>query len=462
MEDPQIQCPQPVRPLKRTASHFDPIDLTPFKRRSFQREPPVILQGWVFDLPAPFNRCGSKSDSCLLGRKVDRHIGTPAGKTSDRPASTQPAEQLGTSPLSNPPHMAHMAPPGTPDPSQSTWMDTPGTSSRTDSKNSNRVKDPKYRTEIESHGVDIDNLGEKIPEELNAIAQGIVGKGRRSPGLNVDQLASIKKVLGRVVNADEGTVRDAMISTPLFPGVADYDETLAMGANVLFDKTALPLNTSRATIATPIVQPKPDKHYGYAEKAFTEEQRAVMKHNRLRVYAMPNTANCWPFFAVEFKSGSRGGTEWVAENQNAGTGTHCVNSVETLMNFTKTADKLELTKSMMFSCVAQATNAAIWVHWQQVGPDGRFVSSPIEQYHFHKPLDMNKFRGAIRNIIDDGLKQRHPNIAKALNELIPELSKWDKEDAEKEKLAREAKKRRASLLSDSTSTKKGNSANVQK
>lgn len=83
-----------------------------------------------------------------------------------------------------------------------------------------------------------------------------------------------------------------------------------------------------------------------------------------------------------------------------------------------------------------------------------------------------KFHGAVRNIIEHGLKKRHSKIAEALDELVAELPTWDKEDAEKEaaakekqvdKPAQEAGKRTASQLSESTdSTLKEKSNKVQR
>lgn len=114
---------------------------------------------------------------------------TSASKTTGRAASSQSAEQLG-SPLSSIlTHMIRLVTRGT---SVSARLSSPVPSSRTHPKYSNRVKGPAYRTEIESHRVDIDNMGEQIPEGLNAFALRIMEKGRLSPGLNVAQLASIK------------------------------------------------------------------------------------------------------------------------------------------------------------------------------------------------------------------------------------------------------------------------------
>lgn len=76
----------------------------------------------------------------------------------------------------------------------------------------------------------------------------------------------------------------------------------------------------------------------------------------LRKDAKRSTAGYWPFFTA-FKSEARGGTFWVAENQNAGSGALCVNSMENLLSLTNTVwTKVD---SIMFSCNVNAKHAEI-------------------------------------------------------------------------------------------------------
>ena len=113
-----------------------------------------------------------------------------------------------------------------------------------------------------------------------------------------------------------------------FPSQADYDDNIATGADIPFDRSSLPF--VHGFNYPPIVTPTPDLHYGYPRRSFGNIEFGAIQNPRLKPYANPNSANFWPFFLVEFKLGSRGGIHWVAETQNAGSGSHCVNSIETL------------------------------------------------------------------------------------------------------------------------------------
>lgn len=157
-----------------------------------------------------------------------------------------------------------------------------------------------------------------------------------------------------------------------------------------------------------------------------------MRHNRLNAVSHPTTATYWPFFVAEFKSGSRGGTRWVAENQNAGTGCHCVNSMETLLKYTRKQDlPRQIIDSLAFSCVADADFGSLWVHWLESETDNgprRFVSSEVDSYLFKKPADLRQFRASVRNIIEYGINERLPIIKEALANCLPLIPLWNAED----------------------------------
>lgn len=298
----------------------------------------------------------------------------------------------------------------------------------------NRVQSPSYRNELKSHSVYIDSYGMTTPGPVQSFAQGIMGRKRASPGLHGEELMSTRKQLSSLADADEEITRTGLSRTTLFPTTADYNDQIATGANIPFDRTALP--HVPGFNFPPIVTPRPDLHYGYPRDSFSAHEYGVMQHRRLDPYAHPNSANFWPFFLVEFKSSSRGGTHWVAENQNAGSGSHCVNSIQSLMNYTRGNKRRAMIDSVVFSCVADAGFASIWVHWQGVGDDPRFVSSEVESYRLKRPEDLSKFRSSVRNIIEYGIDERLTTIKNALHDLLPQLLPWDKED-------RDAKTRRS-------------------
>ncbi|MCJ1412017.1 hypothetical protein MMC19_006109 [Ptychographa xylographoides] len=141
-----------------------------------------------------------------------------------------------------------------------------------------------------------------------------------------------------------------------------------------------------------------------------------MSHNCLKPIAAPTTAGYWPFFMVEFKSLSRGGTSWVAENQNAGSEAHSVKAMETLQQYSR-GSRRTVFHSVAFSCVADVNNASIRVHWCQEGAELEWISAEIENYHLKRDNDMTGFRDAARNIIDHGINERLSNIKVILSDI---------------------------------------------
>ena len=153
-----------------------------------------------------------------------------------------------------------------------------------------------------------------------------------------------------------------------------------------------------------------------------------MQLSRLKPYSQPNSANFWPFLAVQFKSQSRGGTSWVAENQNAGTDSHSVNSMEILMKYARGQKQRQIIDFLFFSCVADANGASVWVHWMDLNHDPQYASAEIENYSFKKPEDLISVRASVRNIVDHEVDQRLSHIKNALHDLLPQNPQWDQED----------------------------------
>ena len=290
------------------------------------------------------------------------------------------------------------------------------------STDSGRAASPSYRDVLRRHGVHFQTHGD-IPPHIKEFAQGIIQGERTSPGLSDDQMSQFQRDLSDYSNSDESLTKAFLQqSTSLFPLPRDYrDQThqIATGGDIPFDRTALPFNKDSG--GPPIVQPRSDLHFGYSATSFSDSEDRAMKQPRLAPYAQPNTANYWPFFAVEFKSLSRGGTSWVAQNQNAATGSHCVSSITTLLEYCGQHDlpKHEI-QSLAFSCVADYEGAALWVHWRERGNDGRFLMSELDYFRFQKPDNVRSFRAGVRNIIDYGLGDRLTMVKQALMDLLPE------------------------------------------
>jgi hypothetical protein len=449
MQDHEIKCPQPVRPLKRTGEHLDLVDHTPFKRQSFQRKPPEYLQRWLADLQTPFLRGQSKSDSFLIGRMVESNPLVPgkvlplrhAAKVSNQDPQGRLA--LRTPVLSNTPVSA---------PSNRGLTPTTGTSKEA-AEQADRVKKPNYRDEISHHKVLVDSFGTSIPPDVSSFAEGIVSKARLSPPLRGADLEATWKRLAGAVDKPEDVVRKRVDGTNLLPTGDQYGERIAEGGNLPFDRAGLPY-LEEGGYPNRLVTPKTALTYGTATRAdlgiFSVREYQVMMHRRIKPFAMPTTANSYPFFLVEFKASSRNGSHWAAENQNTGAGAHSVNSLETLLDYCDQTRLRKMTDTVAFSCVAFAEWATIWVHWREDTGEKRFVSSEIQMFSFKKPAQIAEFCASAKNIIEFGLGERLTNIKSALEELYSRLPDWDRED-------KAAKTRSSEMGESSNASKKPNS-----
>ncbi|MCJ1292934.1 hypothetical protein MMC34_004487 [Xylographa carneopallida] len=165
--------------------------------------------------------------------------------------------------------------------------------------------------------------------------------------------------------------------------------------------------------------PKPDYHYGYNVAAFESTNIDALEHSGK--YARPSTTSFLPFFAVELKSQARGGTMWVAENQNAGSGALFVHCFERVIawngqNYWETLkeDKTNYSEvdSVAFSCCIDATTATLWIHWHQ---KEKYNSAKFGSYWLNESKDIRRLYSAISHIIEYGLTTRLDQVKHAVH-----------------------------------------------
>ena len=435
MVDHEIKCPQPIRSLKRKASQLHALE-NPLYKHSH-------IDAWLSETITSINRGKSRSDGFLLRKMDPERQGHQQNGPGPARSLSKPTDARSVQPESGQ-YLPAQSPSTFYDPCQSQYsFYTPPTSSTTasqfyqsnmttpDSKESsnksNRVRSPTYRNKLARHRVHIVSRM-KTPAAVQSYANNIINRKRHSPGLSGQELDSTEKEISTLASNDEGSTVKQLSSTSLFPTQAHYDGRVALGGGVPFHRAGLPFVSGYNY--PPIVAPRSDLHYGYPESSFIDNEYATMQHSRLKPYSQPTSANFWPFFAVEFKSQSRGGTSWVAENQNAGTGSHSVNSMEILMKYARGQRQRQITDTVFFSCVADTSSASIWVHWMDSNDHPRFSSSEVDLYSMKKPKDLVAFRASVRNIIDYGIDQRLTIIKDALHDLLPQVSQWDQEDKE--------------------------------
>ncbi len=87
-----------------------------------------------------------------------------------------------------------------------------------------------------------------------------------------------------------------------------------------------------------------------------------------------------------------------------------------------------MTDSVAFSCCVDSEDASLWIHWREVADQRRFFGSRIGRYDLHSSRGIREFRAAVRNIIDYGFGDRQSMINSALQDVLPLLPVWDKED----------------------------------
>lgn len=287
-----------------------------------------------------------------------------------------------------------------------------------------RVSSPTYRDELYNHNIQVCWDADDIEEDVLKFSRDIIDKRRASPGLQPQDIASDRQVLKAQADTPEQSFREAVAKTKLLPDALDYP-TLRVADEASFGRVGMPHVSGHRFRPLPL--PRSDKCYGYPRSAFDNDEADRLGHHRLKHYAQPVGKTFWPFFMVEYKSPSSKGSTWVAENQNAGSGAHSVNSLEVLFEHSQRCQAANI-KSIAFSCVADCNNASIWVHWcKNEGERRLFSSSEIANYHLKTASERTAFRNNVRNIIDYGVGERLTGIKEILREiLLPDLDALEK------------------------------------
>ncbi|MCJ1255605.1 hypothetical protein MMC24_003422 [Lignoscripta atroalba] len=410
VEQMHINCPQPIKPLKRKLSQLGLLTEANPTASKRSKDSCSTLQSRVEDwLVDSSSRSQNRSDTCLVF-KTPKELGSQRCR-SDSFISTR-NDWKSTASMSQQPPYAPLTP----------LSSTVSTSSQRD-----RVKLPGYRRDVlEPHGIYIDPYNRQVPEQITNIAHQVLYKPRTSPPLVNNQIEDLRSNLHETINMKEADSK-MKIRSKMFP-TGNYGGRLVSTMEPVLSVEGLP---HHQYVQQPVVQPKPDLSYGYHKNAFSQPQAFLQQSTALSSYAIPNTEYYWPFFHIEFKSQSRGGTHWVAENQNAGNGTHSVKSMETLLEYAKYNPKRhhQIGDSVAFSCCIDSEYATLWVHWVDKSQDKEsntphYVSSYLGTYVFRDTTQLLEFRKHTKNIIEHGLDQRLSKIKQALSDIMLFDPEW--------------------------------------
>ena len=96
---------------------------------------------------------------------------------------------------------------------------------------------------------------------------------------------------------------------------------------------------------------------------WSREENDVVDHRTATPYTRPARGNCFPFLVFELKSEAAGGTLWQAENQAAGSGAHCVNSMRWLFREANPSKCPSILDTVAFTIVATHREAVSHIHF---------------------------------------------------------------------------------------------------
>ncbi|MCJ1341130.1 hypothetical protein MMC09_006426 [Bachmanniomyces sp. S44760] len=390
----EFACPTPHRSLKRKISQFEGTDES-VNLNIAESQDDIVH--WLWNLPHAFDRRQTRSDSFLiLPNRImtDRRRGNQSNTILQRPANLH-SRDFSSRPSSS---------------AQSTRNNDVGIK-RGD------VTAPTYRDDVlRNHNVYIDSMGRLLDAPLTEFVNDHVKKSRGSPPMTDEQLGILQGQIAAAATADEDTTKDILSSLLPLSDAKGGRHGVAVGGNSNMNSYALPTNNEYDFVGISI--PKPDRTYGYNRSVFSSIEESTQSIDpNVKCLARPTASNYWPFFAIEFKSQSRGGTLWVAENQNAGTGSLSVNALDTLFRYAEKTKRASYLDSIAFSCAIDAQIGTLWIHWLENGTS--FNMSHIGTYPFTNREDIRRFRDAAKNIVDYGLDKRLPNVRKALGVLLP-------------------------------------------
>lgn len=142
-------------------------------------------------------------------------------------------------------------------------------------------------------------------------------------------------------------------------------------------------------------------------------------------YTQPTAENVFPFLLVEIKSEAKKGTIWHAENQAAGGGAHCVNSIRWLLHEAEGSSTPEVdpTKTLAFSICLTARQALLYVH-SYSPKNQQFLMSFVQSYIPTRPVDIQECNRHVKNISDFALNIRRLEIDNSLDALHPPPDSW--------------------------------------
>lgn len=244
-------------------------------------------------------------------------------------------------------------------------------------------------------------------------------KGRSSPPLPQKRVLRIVGKAAGLADSAETNV-SSLINTELFPvdrlGIGE-------GRDTTWSTDALPYEP---IYGQPLAAPKPDYHYGYPagrRSDWTRQQNAVVDHPFARPYIQPARGNRFPLLALELKLEANGGTLWHAENQAAGSGSHCVNALPWLLEQASPAKAITVTGCVAFTSGTTHREVIFYVHHYSE-EDRYFYMSYLQRFSTTDSADIQRCHSLVKNILEYGIVTRQARIKDAPGQLFPFPKAW--------------------------------------
>ena len=225
-------------------------------------------------------------------------------------------------------------------------------------------------------------------------------------------------------NHAEAGLTIGFLTTGILPAEAP-EMNLSRIHQMPFTNATLPRANVPETLSVTIqsiCQPKPDVAYGYTLEGIESSQQIAQNSTfsgvDLSKYSRPAKDFYWPFFVVEFKAPSVGGTVFAAENQCAGGGSALLMAAHALYTAALQAKAcVDLADSIAYSAAIDGAIVNLHVHWYDAGRK-KYYLEEVRNYNFKRHKDIQKFYMHTRNIVDWGLGERLEKIKTALDVIL--------------------------------------------
>ncbi|KAL8727594.1 MAG: hypothetical protein Q9166_005944 [cf. Caloplaca sp. 2 TL-2023] len=346
---------------------------------------------------------------------VQRTKSAPARLTGQRALAIADSDDYRQS-FFNPFHdIPKSPPPGMP---QSQGQSLGGTSVASGQSSRPATSSSIYRSILRNNGVRMDHTGDKIPKELRDFLDTEILKRRTSKILPEDVSATIQTAVN-IADSAEGNIFD-LVGTAMFP-VKRFD--IGRGGNTPWSTDAVPKTPQ---YSNSLATPKPDVHIGYPtdmQTTWTSKENAVVDHRAATPYTRPARGNSFPFLVFELKSEAAGGTLWQAENQAAGSGAHCVNSMRWFLREAYPSKALSVLDAVAFTIAVTHREAIYHIHFYSEENATNYMSW-IGTFSTLRGADIQRSNDATENILEYGLGTRQRKIRNALGDMWPCLERW--------------------------------------